>query len=71
MTMKSPQSVIGTSASDCEIDMMSFASSNPVTALQVIAQTLNYMNSRKIEKVSHRRALVKAGRKALVELGDM
>ena len=71
MTMKSPQSVIGSSASDCEIDMMLFAGSNPVTALQVIGQALNYMNARGIEKASHRSALMKAGRKALKQLGEM
>ena len=70
MTMKSPQSVIGSSASDCEIDMMLFAGSNPVTALQVIGQALNYMNARGIEKTSHRSALMKAGRKALKQLGE-
>jgi len=68
---KTPEQVIGTSASDCEIQLVLQASTSPVTTLATIAETLHYMNARGIEKVSRRRALVKAGRKALAVLGDM
>lgn len=67
---KTPEQVIGTSASDCELTMMRNASAAPVKALVIIAETLHYMNANNIEKASHRRALMKVGRKALTVLGD-
>ncbi len=63
--------VIGTSASDCETGMMLSATTSPVSTLSTVAQTLHYMNAKGIEKVSHRKALMKAGRKALNVLGEM
>ena len=66
-----PENLIGTSASDCEIQMMLSATTSPVSALAAIAEALHYMNSKGIEKTSHRRALLKAGRKALAVMGDM
>lgn len=68
---KSPEQVIGTSASDCEIGLMLSATTSPVATLATIAETLHHMNARGIEKISHRKALVKAGRKALAVLGDV
>lgn len=63
--------IIGTSASDCETSMMLQAGHSPVKTLNEIAGTLHYMNQHQIEKISHRRALVKAGRKALAVLGEV
>ncbi len=63
--------VIGTSASDCETGMMLSATTSPVSTLATVAQTLHYMNANGIEKISHRKALMKAGRKALNVLGEM
>ncbi len=60
--------VVGSSASDCEIQMMGQADRNPLSALNAVAGALHYMNSKGVEKISHRRALVKAGRKALAEM---
>lgn len=62
--------IIGTSASDCETSMMLQAGHSPVKTLNEIAGALHYMNQHQIEKISHRRALVKAGRKALAVLGE-
>lgn len=67
---KSPEQVIGTSASDCETETMLSATTSPVSALATIAETLHHMNAKGIRKISHRKALVKAGRKALAALGD-
>lgn len=67
---KGPQYVIGSSASDCECDMMRSAEVTPVSTLATVAETLHYMNANGIEKISHRKALMKAGRKALNVLGD-
>ncbi len=39
--------------------------------LTEVAETLHYMNANGIEKISHRKALMKAGRKALNVLGEM
>ena len=68
---KTPEQVIGTSASDCEVELVLQAGTSPVKVLETVAETLHHMNARGIEKVSHRRALMKAGRKALNVLGDM
>lgn len=65
------QGLISTSASDCEIRMMGQAENHPMVTLRDVAGTLHYMNCRGIEMVSHRRALVKAGRKALAALESM
>lgn len=62
---------IGTSASDCETGLMLSATTSPVSTLEKIALTLHYMNANGIEKVSHRKALMKAGRKALNVLGEL
>ena len=70
MTTRTPERVIGSSASDCEIEMMLAAGASPVTTLATVAETLYHMNARGIHKVSHRKALMKAGRKALKLLGD-
>lgn len=67
---RAPQHVIGSSASDCECDMMRYAETSPVSTLATVAETLHYMNANSIEKISHRKALMKAGRKALNVLGD-
>ncbi|AOY88609.1 hypothetical protein BKP64_10765 [Marinobacter salinus] len=61
--------VIGTSASDCETGMILSATTSPVSTLATVAETLHYMNANGIEKISHRKALMKAGRKALNVLG--
>ena len=66
-----PAGVIGTSASDCETGMMLSATTSPVRTLETVAETLHYMNASGIEKISHRKALMKAGRKALNVLGEM
>lgn len=66
-----PGQIIGTSASDCEISIMLNATTSPVTTLATVANTLHYMNANGIEKISHRKALMKAGRKALNVLGEM
>ncbi len=63
--------VIGTSASDWETGMVLSATTSPVSTLATVAQTLHYMNATGIEKISHRKALMKAGRKALNVLGKM
>lgn len=68
---KTPEQVIGTSASDCEISMVLCATTSPVTTLATIAETLHHMNAKGIEKISHRKALMKAGRKALAVMGDV
>ncbi len=68
---KAPEYVIGSSASDCEVDMMRYAESSPVSTLATVAETLHYMNANGIEKISHRKALMKAGRKALNVLGEL
>jgi hypothetical protein len=47
------------------------AGSSPVRTLTKVAETLHYMNANGIEKISHRKALMKAGRKALNVLGEM
>lgn len=65
------QKLVGTSASDCEIKIVGQADKHPMATLREVAGTLHYMNCRGIEKVSHRRALVKAGRKALTVLENM
>jgi aspartate aminotransferase-like enzyme len=46
------------------------ATTSPVSTLATVAETLHYMNANGIEKISHRKALMKAGRKALNVLGD-
>lgn len=69
MTKKHALQVIGSSASDCEIEMMLCATNNPATTLETVADTLQYMNEQGIGKVSHRKALMKAGRQALNVLG--
>jgi hypothetical protein len=71
MTTKTPERVIGSSASDCEIEMMLAAGSSPVATLATVAETLYRMNAQGIEKVSHRKALMKAGRVALKKLGEI
>jgi len=63
--------VIGSSASDCDVSMTLQATHSPVRTLCEVAETLHYMNANGIEKISHRKALMKAGRKALNVLGDM
>ena len=68
---KGPQYVIGSSASDCETSLMLSATTSPVSTLATVAETLHYMNANGIEKISHRKALMKAGRKALNVLGDV
>ena len=68
---KAPQYVIGSSASDCECDMMRHAETSPLSTLATVAETLHYMNANGIEKISHRKALMKAGRKALNVLGEL
>lgn len=67
---KGPKYVIGSSASDCETSLMLSATTSPVSTLATVAETLHYMNANGIEKISHRKALMKAGRKALNVLGD-
>lgn len=62
--------LMNTSVSDLEIKMMLKATSRPVDALADVAATLHYMNARNIGKISHRRGLIKAGRKALAVLGE-
>tara|TARA_R100001244_G_scaffold63164_6_gene52504 strand:+ start:599 stop:826 length:228 start_codon:yes stop_codon:yes gene_type:complete len=63
--------VIGTSASDCEISMVLQAGHNPLRTLDEVAGALHYMNTHGIERISHRKALMKAGRKALNVLGEL
>lgn len=63
--------LIGSSASDCEITLMCQVKNSPFEALSEVARALYWMNEQSIEKLSHRRALVKAGRAALKKLGDM
>lgn len=63
--------LIGTSASDCEISLTCQVETSPLRVLTSVATALFYMNEQGIEKVSHRKALVKAGRAALKNLGDM
>ncbi len=63
--------LIGTSASDCEAGLMCGVERAPMRTLTSVATALFYMNEQGIEKVSHRKALVKAGRAALKKLGDM
>ncbi|MAM85749.1 hypothetical protein [Marinobacter sp. UBA2678] len=63
--------IIGSSAHDCEVSMVLNAGSSPVRTLTEVAETLHYMNANGIEKISHRKALMKAGRKALNVLGEM
>lgn len=63
--------LIGTSASDLEISLTCQVEKSPMRVLTNVATALFYMNEQGIEKVSHRKALVKAGRAALKKLGDM
>ena len=62
---------IGTSASDCETSMVLQAGHNPLRTLDEVAGALHYMNTNGLEKISHRKALMKAGRKALNVLGEL
>mgnify|MGYP005864403539 CR=1 FL=1 len=71
MINNEPAHVIGTSASDCETSLMTSATTSPVSTLATVAHTLHYMNAKGIDKISHRKALMKAGRKALNVLGQM
>lgn len=63
--------IVGTSASDCEISMRQQAETAPARVLEEVAQTLYWMNRQGIEKLAHRRALMKAGRAALNKLGEI
>lgn len=65
------ENLIGVSAGDCESTLMCRVANNPLDALGLVAKTLQYMNEQRIEKISHRRALVKAGRAALATLAEV
>ena len=63
-----PDSLINTSAADCAVSIMRTAYTDPIYTLHLIADTLQLLNDRGLEKKSHRQALLKAGRAALKEL---
>lgn len=63
------ENLISTSAEDCRITIMNSVSRDPVRGLQLVATTLDTLNTRGLEKKSHRQSLLKAGRAALKRLG--
>ena len=63
--------LLGTSADDCEQNIMRSVEINPYSGLMTVASTLVHANQTNRLNKSHRQALRKAGRKALKELGDL
>ncbi|WP_228285589.1 hypothetical protein [Marinobacter sp. bablab_jr008] len=67
---KEMTALIGTSADDCAISITSHAETEPVETIRKVIRVLELMNSRGIEKKSHRQAMLRAGRKALNKIGE-
>jgi hypothetical protein len=63
--------LLGTSASDCDITITNRVAVNPYTALLDVANTLVQANQTNRENKAHRQALMKAGRQALKDLGEI
>lgn len=64
-------SLLGTSAEDCAQNIMRSVEINPYRGLMTIASTLVHANQTNRENKAHRQALMKAGRKALKDLGEI
>jgi len=65
------RSLINTSASDCAITLNNAADRDPAGTIRKVLSVLRLMNFRGIEKKSHRQAMLRAGRKALTEIGEI
>jgi hypothetical protein len=63
--------LINTSASDCGITLNNDADRDPAGTIRKVLSVLHLMNFRGIEKKSHRQAMLRAGRKALAEIGEI
>jgi hypothetical protein len=63
--------LINTSASDCAISLNTDADRDPAGTIRKVLSVLHLMNFRGIEKKSHRQAMLRAGRKALAEIGEI
>jgi len=63
--------LINTSASDCAISLNNDAERDPAGTIRKVLSVLHLMNFRGIEKKSHRQAMLRAGRKALAEIGEI
>lgn len=63
--------LLGTSADDCGASIDLEVEVNPYRGLMTVAATLVHANQTNRENKSHRQALMKAGRKALKDLGEI
>lgn len=62
--------LINTSASDCAISLNNDAERDPAGTIRKVLAVLHLMNFRGIERKSHRQAMLRAGRKALNNIGE-
>ncbi|MDY6799363.1 MAG: hypothetical protein SVX28_11675 [Pseudomonadota bacterium] len=63
--------LLGTSADDCEQNIMRSVEINPYSGLIEAASALVHANQTNRMNKAHRQALMKAGRKALKDLGEI
>ena len=63
--------LLGTSADDCAQNIMRSVEINPYRGLIAVASTLVHANQTNRQNKAHRQALMKAGRKALKDLGEL
>ncbi len=69
-TEKDMNRLINSSASDCQSTLDCQLANDPAGTLRRVTSVLHLMNFRDIEKKSHRAALLRAGRKALNQIGE-
>ncbi len=63
--------LLGTSADDTGTSLMLQAENRPGQLLMDVSMALTIMNKERIEKKSHRQAMIRAGRKALNTIGEL
>ena len=69
-TEKDMNGLINSSASDCQITLDCGLANDPAGTLRRVISVLHMMNFHGIEKKSHRAGLLRAGRKALNQIGE-
>lgn len=70
VTEKDMNSLINSSASDCQSSLNCQLANDSAGTLRRVISVLHMMNFQGIEKKSHRAALLRAGRKALNQIGE-
>jgi len=67
---KRAASLLGSSVADCRSSLECGFVNSPANVLQVVVYTLEHMAAEGIQRETHRKELVRIGRKAITALGE-